>query len=227
MYLFMNRIDAGRRLARALSDYTGRKDVLVLALPRGGVPVAYEVARALNAPMDLFPVRKLGTPDNPEVAMGAIAPGGVRVLNDDIIREHFISESAIEKTAAIEREELKRRESVYRKNRPVPDMRGRCVILVDDGLATGASMRAAVTALRRFEPKEIIVAVPASEPDTCMAFANEVDDIVCAETPHPFHAVGLWYNDFSQTTDEEVQHYMRRAEKVLPPAEPDRRNLIN
>jgi len=218
MGLFKDRQDAGRRLAEKLSDYAGRNDVIVLGLPRGGVPVAFEVAKALNAPLDVFLVRKLGAPGNPELAMGAIASGGVIVLNDDIIRSFTVSERTIEIVAAGETDELKRRESVYRGNRPMADMRGRCAILVDDGLATGASMRAAVAALGRLEPARIVIAVPTSAPETCAAFETEVDTIICAETPQPFNAVGLWYDDFSQTTDAEVQDYMRRAGKELPPA---------
>jgi erythromycin esterase-like protein/predicted phosphoribosyltransferase len=202
--LFRNRREAGRLLAQKLAHYAHRPDVIVLALPRGGVPVAYEVARALNAPLDVFLVRKLGVPGYEELAMGAVATGGVRVLNDTIVSGLGIPDYLINAVIAKELEELKRRERVYRGGRPPPDVRGRTVILIDDGLATGATMQAAVKALRQLQPARIVVAVPTAAPDTCEALRAEVDEVICAITPEPFHAVGRWYEDFAQTTDEEV-----------------------
>jgi predicted phosphoribosyltransferase len=207
---FRNRADAGRQLADKLAAYADRPDVLVLALPRGGVPVGYEVARALGAPLDVFLVRKLGVPGYEELAMGAVATGDVRVLNDEIVRGLGISGHQID--AVVERElpELGRRERLYRGGRPPPDVVGRTVILVDDGLATGATMRAAVEALRQQQPARIVVAVPTASPDTCEALKAEADDVVCAMTPEPFFAVGHWYDDFTQTTDEEVRELLAR-----------------
>jgi putative phosphoribosyl transferase len=221
MVLFEDRADAGRKLARKLLDYADHTDVIVLGLPRGGVPVAFEVAKALHAPLDVFLVRKLGVPGHRELAMGAIASGGVHVLNQGVVRSLAISPDAIEKVAEREREELERREQTYRGDRPAPDVSGRTAILVDDGLATGASMRAAVTALRAREPARIVVAVPTAPPETCAEFEAEVDDILCATTPQPLMGVGAWYSDFSQTTDEEVRALLSRAEETLPeiPAE--------
>jgi len=208
---FRDRRDAGRLLAAKLGAYAGRPDVLVLALPRGGVPVAYEVARALSAPLDVFLVRKLGVPGHEELAMGAVATGMVRVLNDQIVRGLRIPNEVIDAVAAREQEELARRERLYRGNRPPPDVRGRTVILVDDGLATGATMLAAVKALRQQQPSRIVVAVPIAAPETCEQLGAEVDDIICAVTPEPFYAVGLWYEDFSQTTDDEVRDLLARS----------------
>src|SRR5262245_8866357 len=185
--------------------YANRPDVLVLALPRGGVPVAYEVARVLGAPLDVFLVRKLGVPGYEELAMGAVATGGVRVLNDEIVSGLRIPGYVIDAVAARELQELGRRERLYRGGRPAPDVRGRTVILVDDGLATGATMQAATKALRQQQPARIVVAVPTAARETCEALRPEVDDIVCATTPEPFQAVGYWYEDFSQTTDDEVR----------------------
>ena len=207
---FRNRTDAGRQLAEKLAAYTDRPDVLVLALPRGGVPVGYEVARALGAPFDVFLVRKLGVPGYEELAMGAVASGGVRVLNDEIVRGLGISEHEIDAAAARELQELARRERLYRGDRPPPDVAGRTVILVDDGLATGATMRAAVAALRQRQPARIVIAVPTASPDTCEALKAEADDVVCAMTPEPFFAVGHWYEDFTQTTDDEVGELLAR-----------------
>ncbi len=211
--IFRDRTDAGRRLAARLADYADRPDTLVLALPRGGVPVAYEVAKALGAPLDIFLVRKLGVPGREELAMGAIATGGVRVVNEETVRHLNIPREVIDTVAANELKELERRERAYRGDRPAPDVEGHTVILVDDGLATGSTMRAAVAALRRQRPAHVIVAVPVSSQRTCDEFREEVDEIVCAVTPEPFHGVGLWYEDFSQTTDEEVRELLARAER--------------
>ena len=213
--IFRNRIDAGQFLASKLTEYANRPDVMVLALPRGGVPVAYEVAQKLHAPLDIFVVRKLGVPGHEELAMGAIASGGVRVLNHEVVSYIRIPGSVIDEVAAAELRELQRREQLYRGPRPPLDVRGRTVIIVDDGLATGSSMRAAVRALRQKEPKEIVVAVPVGARETCDSFKNEVDTMaICAITPEPFQAVGLWYLDFSQTTDEEVHNLLARAEQT-------------
>ena len=207
---FRNRTDAGRRLAEKLAAYANRPDVLVLALPRGGVPVGCEVARALGAPLDVFLVRKLGVPGYEELAMGAVATGGVRVLNDEIVRRLGISEHEIDAAVARELQELARRERLFRGDRPPPDVAGRTVILVDDGLATGATMRAAIRALRQQQPAHIVVAVPTASPDTCEALKAEADDVICAMTPEPFFAVGHWYEDFTQTTDDEVRELLAR-----------------
>jgi erythromycin esterase-like protein/predicted phosphoribosyltransferase len=218
--VFRDRRDAGRVLARRLAHYAGRDDVIVLALPRGGVPVGYEVATALGAPLDVFIVRKLGVPDHDELAMGAIASGGVVVLNDDVVRGLKISPSVIEQVAQQEGRELERREQVYREGRPPPDLTGKVVILVDDGLATGSSMRAAILALRRLAPARVVVAVPAAPESTCQELAAEVDEVVCATTPAPFFAVGQSYWDFTQTTDDEVRDLLRAAgSSVSPTAE--------
>lgn len=209
--LFRDRTDAGRRLAAQLRAYANWPDVLVLALPRGGVPVAYEVARALAAPLDLCLVRKLGVPGQEELALGAIATGGTRVLNEGVVRELGIPARAIDEVAEREGRELARRERAYRGGRPESVPRGRVVILVDDGLATGATMRAAVLALRRRDPARIVVAVPVAASAICAAFRAEVDEIVCAATPVPFYAVGAWYEEFGQTTDDEVRALLARA----------------
>jgi putative phosphoribosyl transferase len=210
MMIFKDRSDAGRKLATRLKRYADRADVLVLALPRGGVPVAYEVAEALKAPLDIFLVRKLGVPGYEELAMGAIASGGVRVINKDVVRMLNIPGEVIDAVAADEQQELARRERAYRDNRPPPNVKGRIAILIDDGLATGSTMRAAAAALRKQGPARIVVAVPVSSPETCDEFRSEVDEIVCAVTPEPFRGVGLWYEDFSQTTDEEVRELLQR-----------------
>jgi predicted phosphoribosyltransferase len=207
---FRNRTEAGRRLAEKLAAYAGRPDILVLALPRGGVPVGYEVARALGAPLDVFVVRKLGVPGYEELAMGAVATGGVRVLNDEIVRGLGISKHEIDAAVARELQELARRERLYRGARPPPDVAGRTVVLVDDGLATGATMRAAVAAVRQQKPARIVVAVPTASPETCEAMKAEADDVICAMTPEPFFAVGHWYEDFTQTTDDEVRELLAR-----------------
>ena len=217
--LYKDRTAAGQKLAEQLSTYANRRDVLVLGLPRGGVPVAFEVAKALNAPLDVFIVRKLGVPGQEELAMGAIASGGVRVLNRDIVRTHHLFEAAIHQVTVREQRELERRERLYRDDRPTPDLTGRTVILVDDGLATGASMRAAIMALRQHQPGRIVVAVPVSSPETRQEFEGEVDEIICVVTPSPFYGVGLWYDNFPQTTDEEVRDLLKRSENThQPPA---------
>lgn len=208
---FQDRYDAGRQLAAKLSHFARRPEVLVLALPRGGVPVAFEVARALEVPLDVFLVRKLGVPGHEELAMGAIATGDVRLLNDEIVRNLRIPPQTIDRVAAHERAELERRQSAYRGDRPPPEVQGKVVILIDDGLATGVSMRAAVAALRQLRPARIVVAVPIAAPSTCVEFHDEVDEVICARTPEPFYAVGVWYNDFSQTSDDEVRHLLARA----------------
>ena len=209
--LFEDRRDAGRALAERLEDHAGRPDVLVLGLPRGGVPVAYEVARALHAPLDVFLVRKLGLPGQEELAMGAIASGGIRVVNPDVLSELGVPEELIDVVAAEEAEELARRERLYRGDRPPPQVEGRTVILADDGLATGASMRAAVAALRQLRPARIVVAVPVAARETCDELRSEVDEVVCAVTPDPLYAIGMWYRDFSQTSDEEVRSLLEAA----------------
>jgi putative phosphoribosyl transferase len=220
---FVTRRKAGEALATKLAAYADRADVLVLGLPRGGVPVAYEVAHALRAPLDVFIVRKLGVPGYEELAMGAIATGGVRVLNQEITASLHISESVIEAVAHREQQELERREQLYRGDRPISDVQGRTVILVDDGLATGSTMRAAAVALRQMQPSKIIVAVPVGAQETCDEFRQEVDEVVCAITPEPFRAVGASYVDFSQTSDDEVRHLLRKSvddERVLRRAGP-------
>lgn len=209
--LFRDRTQAGQTLAEKLDAYAGRDDVLVLALPRGGVPVAFELARTLKAPLDIFLVRKLGVPGHEELAMGAIATGNVRILNQEVVQQLRIPEHVIDAAAQKEDRELRRRERLYPGDRPAPAVRGKTVILVDDGLATGSTMLAAVAALRRQQPSRIVVAVPAAPPATCEAFQNVVDEVVCAVTPEPFHAVGIWYDDFSQTSDEEVRSLLEQA----------------
>jgi putative phosphoribosyl transferase len=206
---FRDRFHAGRCLAAALQAYAGRPNLLVLALPRGGVPVGYEVARALNAPLDVMLVRKLGVPGHEELAMGAIASGGIRILCDDVVRAFGIPEYLVATIATNEEEELERGERAYRDQRPPPEVKGRTVILVDDGLATGATMRAAAAALRTRYPERLVVAVPVAPPETCTVLQSEVDDVVCARAPEPFFAVGNWYDDFSQISDEEVRRLLR------------------
>jgi putative phosphoribosyl transferase len=208
---FENRREGGRALGEYLRAYAGRPGVSVLALPRGGVPVGYEVARALGAPLDVFLVRKLGAPTYAELAMGAIADGGTRVLNPSVIARLGISSEDIERVAAQEAQELARRARQYRGERPAPDVRGRTVILVDDGLATGSTMRAAVAALRQQGPARLVVATPVAAAETCRELEAEVDEVACATTPEPFHAVGQWYRDFEQTEDAEVQQLLALA----------------
>ena len=207
---YADRRQAGKQLASKLAGYANRSDVLVLALPRGGVPVAFEVARALRASLDVFLVRKLGVPGQEELAMGAIATGGVRVLNEEVTGRIDIPSSTIDEVASREEQELKRRERLYRGDRPVPNVQGRTVILIDDGLATGSTMRAAVTALRKMQPSEIIVAVPVAAAETCADLRSEVDEVICGATPEPFMAVGAWYSDFEQTSDREVRELLDR-----------------
>lgn len=214
---FRNRTEAGQLLAHKLRRYADRPDVIVMALPRGGVPVAHGVARALRLPLDVFLVRKLGVPGQEELAMGAIATGGVRVLNEDVVRALKILPGVIDSVAHQEMQELERRERLYRGDRPPPVVNGRTVILVDDGLATGSSMRAAVVALRQKNPRRIVVAVPIAAVATCHEFETEVDEIVCYETPEPFYSVGFWYEDFSQTTDEEIRQLLERVNNGVPP----------
>ena len=208
---FIDRRHAGRVLASHLTNYAGRDDVIVLALPRGGVPVAYEVASALGVPMDIFLVRKLGTPGHRELAMGAIASGGVRVLNEDVVRWYGISEAAIEHIAREEQEELARRERAYRDDRPAPDLANRIVILIDDGLATGSTMRAAAHAVRAQRPARVVIAVPVGAPQTCSELAAIADEVICVNTPEPFSAVGQWYLNFDQTDDNEVRELLRKS----------------
>jgi putative phosphoribosyl transferase len=208
---FRDRAEAGRVLTDLLQEYAGRGDVVVLALPRGGVPVAYEVAKALDVPLDVFVVRKVGVPGYPELAMGAVATGGVLVLDEGLIGSLGIDRAEIRRGVAAELRELERREAAYRGERGPPDLEGKTVILVDDGLATGASMRAAAAAVRQHKPAGVVVAVPVAAEETCAAFRDLVDETVCAITPRPFHAVGLWYEDFSQTTDEEVRELLARS----------------
>ena len=211
---FRDRREGGRVLAGELSDYADRDDVVVLALPRGGIPVGYEVALALDAPLDVFVVRKLGVPGYPELAMGAIATGGAIVLDKHLIPELRISPSDVDRTIEEELAELERRERVYRGERAPPKLEGKTVILVDDGLATGASMRAAALAARKHEPEAVVIAVPVAATQSCEEFRDEADDVVCARTPEPFYAVGLWYEDFSQTGDEEVRELLARSLRV-------------
>jgi putative phosphoribosyl transferase len=209
--VFRDRRHAGQALARVLGAYANRPDVIVLALPRGGVPVGFEVAQALHVPFDVFVVRKLGVPGHEEYAMGALASGGVRVLNPNVVRMLDIPEAAVEAVTRSEQRELERREHLYRGDRPPPDVRGRIVILVDDGLATGSTMLAAVKALQTQRPARIVVAVPTASAETCEELRSEADEVVCATTPEPFRAVGLWYEDFSQTSDDEVRDLLSRA----------------
>jgi len=211
MLLFQDRTDAGQQLAQKLNEYAGRPDVVVLALPRGGVPVAYEVAQALQAPLDVFLVRKLSLPGHEELAMGAIASGGVRILNQEVINAMRIPGDVIDAISQREQQELARQEQLYRNDNPTPSLQDQIAILVDDGLATGASMAAAVMALRAREPEEIVVAVPIGDTESCERFAQRVDRMICLETPDPFFGVGLWYENFTQVRDEEVRDLLIRA----------------
>jgi len=208
---YVNRSEAGRRLAEALHDYHDRHDLLILALPRGGVPVAFEVAEALEAPLDLMLVRKLGFPGHEELAMGAIASGNVRVLNEQLVARIGVPPEMVDEVIEREQRELLRREQAYRGNRPPPEVRGQCVILIDDGLATGSTMMAAIKAVRQRQPASVIVAVPVAPPETVEEFRPHVDRMVCPETPWNFGGVGRWYEDFSQTSDQEVRELLGRA----------------
>jgi putative phosphoribosyl transferase len=208
MTLFRDRREAGRELAQRLSAYAGRADATVLALPRGGVPVAFEVAKALGLPLDVFLVRKLGLPGHEELAMGAIASGGARVLDSEVVRAYRVSEEELRRVTAVERRELARREIAYRGDRPALELKGRTVILVDDGLATGSSMRAALAALEPLSPARVVVAVPVAPRSTVSALGDAADEIVCLKTPESFLAVGMFYEDFGQTSDEEVRDFL-------------------
>lgn len=210
-----NRTEAGQWLATQLKAYANRPEVLVLALPRGGVPVGFEVAKTLNVPLDICLVRKLGVPGHEELAMGAIATGGVMLRNEAVVRELRISEAAIAQVADSERQELARRERLYRGDRPVPNVRDRILLLVDDGIATGATLRAAIASLRPQQPKAIVVAVPVAPPSVCEELKQEADDVICLLTPTPFNAIGLWYEDFSQTTDAEVRNLLETADRQV------------
>ena len=214
--MFRDRTDAGRQLAEKLRHYAGRDDVVVLALPRGGVPVGSEVAQALGAPLDVFLVRKVGLPGHEELAMGAIASGGVRVVNDDVVRTWDVSGEVFDAAAAEEERELARRERAYRDDRPPPAVAGKVAVLVDDGLATGSTMRAAVAAVRKLGPARVVVAVPVGAPTTCGEFAAVADEVVCAAEPRQFFAVGQWYEDFGQTTDDEVRDLLAAARRSGP-----------
>lgn len=212
--IYKDRAAAGQVLADALRKYAGRDDVLVLALPRGGVPVAYEVARTLHFPLDVFLVRKLGVPGQKELALGAIASGGIRVLNRDVIRKFKITKADIVAVTTEEEAELHRRELVFRGDVPISQIKGRMVILVDDGLATGATMRAAVAAVNTQKPSRIIVAVPVASRETCTGLSYIVDEMICAQKPTNFESVGQWYEDFTQTTDDEVRNLLAESRKV-------------
>lgn len=211
MRLFHDRIEAGKGLARELSDYGELEDVIVLGLARGGLPVAKQVAEELNAPLDVFLVRKLGVPGHEELAMGAIASGGIRVLNEEVVSSLGIDRDTIGRVADKEQEELERREQKYRGSRSRIPLEGKLAILVDDGIATGASMRAAVKALRVQNPKQIIVAVPTSAPETCAEFEDLVDEVICVHTPSPFYSVGAWYEKFPQVNDEQVRRILQET----------------
>jgi erythromycin esterase-like protein/predicted phosphoribosyltransferase len=226
-YRFRNRAEAGRELARRLDEYRGRDDVVVLGLPRGGVPVAFEIARELGVPLDVFLVRKLGVPGHEEVALGAIATGGTRVLNKQLIESLDIPPEWIEAIDARERRELERRERVYRADRPPPELAGKTVILVDDGLATGSTMLAAVQAVRAEDPAGVVVAVPVADPDVCASLRAAADDVVCLATPRPLRAVGAWYDDFSQTTDDEVRDLLAVARRPPTARGPDALRVLS
>lgn len=215
---FRDRKDAGERLAAKLANYINGPDVVVLGLPRGGVPVAFEVARSLNVPLDVIIVRKLGVPGEEELAMGAIASGGIRVLNRDVVRMLGLSDATIDAVSAKEQRELTRREQLYRGTRSMPDMRGRTLLLVDDGIATGATMRAAIAAMRQQEPAHIVVAAPVAARSTCADLRDEGVDVVCLEEPEAMYAIGLWYDEFPQTTDGEIRDLLDRAWHMRTPA---------
>ena len=215
---FQDRTDAGRLLAKKLSQYADRKDVIIMGMLRGGVPVAFEVAKSLRIPLDVFVVRKLGVPGHEELAMGAIASGGLRVLNREIIEAVGVSQAAVESVAVRELQELERQQRLYRGQTPLPELAGRTVIVVDDGLATGSTMRAAIVALRQGNPAGIIVAVPVAAADTARRLAEEADGVVCLGTPPDFHAVSMWYEDFLQTSDEEVRKLLEAGTTVSRPS---------
>lgn len=215
--LFRDRRAAGRELATRLLHYANRTDVVVLALPRGGVPVGFEVAEALSAPLDVFLVRKLGVPGQVELAMGAIASGGIRVLNDEVIQKLQPTAAMIAAAEVKERRELERREREYRGGQPMPNVKGKIVILVDDGLATGSTMRAAIAAIRRLRPARVVLAVPVGAAETCKELLQEADDVICLQEPEPFSGVGKWYDDFSQITDDEVRELLHRSESIRAP----------
>jgi putative phosphoribosyl transferase len=212
---FRDRTEAGERLAARLADYANRSDVLVLGLPRGGVPVAYQIAKALNAPLDVWLVRKLGVPGQEELAMGAIASGGVMVLNNEIIRSLGISRKVIHQVAVAEKQELERRDQAYRGHRLPAMIQDRTIILVDDGIATSSTLRAAIAALQQQHPHQIVVAAPVAPPSVCESLRSTVDQVICLETPEPLYSIGMWYVDFSQTTDEEVQALLQKSEAEL------------
>jgi len=212
---YRDRRHAGRVLASRLERYAGAEGLAVLALPRGGVPVAFEIAVRLHAPLDVFVVRKLGLPGDEELAMGAVASGGVRVLNDDVIAGFGVAERTIDDVTAMERREVERRERAYRGDRARVDVAGRTVILVDDGLATGSTMSAAILGIRELTPRRIVVAVPIASPATCEELSAKVDEMICAATPEPFRAVGLWYADFAQTSDTEVRALLEAARSIV------------
>lgn len=209
---FQNRFHAGQCLVPVLMDYAHRDDVVVLALPRGGVPVAYEIARALQVPLDVWLVRKLGVPSHPELAMGAIAPGGIRILNDDVLKSHVISDEAFNAVLTHEQAELERRDRTYRGNRPPRELQGKTVILVDDGIATGSTLRAAIAALKHYGPHQIIVAVPIAPPNICQFLRTEVDRVICLLEPEQLSSISLWYDDFSQTSDEQVMDLLNLSQ---------------
>jgi putative phosphoribosyl transferase len=208
---FRDREDAGRQLGEALSRYAGRRDAFVLGLPRGGIPVAWHAARAIDAPLDVFVVRKLGLPSQPELAMGAVASGGIRMLNREVIQSMGVSEESIAAVQREEEEELRRRERLYRGDRPFPSLRDKTVIIVDDGLATGATMRVAVKALRRHDPAGVVAAAPVSSPAAFDALEKECDEVVALSVPQPMFAIGEWYMNFAQTSDAEVREILHRA----------------
>ena len=212
---FRNRIEAGQMLAKHLTAYANRTDVLVLGLPRGGVPVAFEVAKALNLPLDICLVRKLGVPAHEELAMGAIASGGVRVLNSEVVDSLGIDRRTIDEVAAQELQELQRRDRAYRGDRPHAQVKNRTVILIDDGIATSSTIRAAIAVLRSQQAQQIVVAVPVAPATTCEQLRAEVDEVICLTTPEPMYAIGLWYEDFSQTSDEEVRDLLAKRPAVI------------
>lgn len=213
---FCDRTEAGRRLAEQLQHYGDQSDVIVLALPRGGVPIGFELAKVLHVPLDVCLVRKLGVPNHRELAMGAIASNGIRVLNEDVVQSHHVSKFALQKVTVDELHELKRRGRAYRGDRPFPDLDGKTVILVDDGLATGATMRAAIAVVKQQHPAKVIVAVPLAPPDTCDALREEVDQVVCLVMPEPFYSLGTWYDHFDQLSDLDVRTLLETAPAFLP-----------